>query len=508
MKTGRRRRWLYGRWERFLRKHDISLRIYLSFVFILIITVVLLGVVFTQMYQKNYTNSYTKLLTKQGKKISKRVSNMYAKGQLDQYIKYSAYVDELEKAENTDVWIMRNEDAVRPLSEDFTNAEMPEDALTKEMYQVQQAAFHGEVSSSSSYDKAYGMAILRVAVPIVEKDTEQVIGCVMMISMIDKQTMGLDAGKRLIIFSALVAILVSFVIALILTQYLSIPINKIKKDINKLAAGEYTEISTFSRSKQLMVLEEQLNYLSSRLAKSEEERENLEQVRRDFFANVSHELRTPITVVRGYAESLRDGVIVDPNGADGLYQRMLLECQGMERLVEDLFILSKMQNPDFEIEVEPVSLRQIFSDVARSGRMMGKDKGISIEVKLPEEDPCMMMGDYGRLRQMFMIIVDNAVKFSKDGGKVHIVLKKEEGKLNISIQDHGVGILAEQLPFIFEKFYKSKMRQNEKGTGLGLMIAKQIALRHGGDIWVESEPGEGSVFYFSFEELTSMEDYE
>lgn len=508
MKKRKRRRLLYRSWEHFMRKNDISLRIYLSFVFILIIAVVLLGTIFIHMYQRNYTDSYTMLLTKQGKKISKRVSNMYAKGKLDQYIKYSGYVDELEKAENTDVWIMSNEDAERPLSEDYTNAEMAEGDLTEEMYQVQQGAFHGKISSSSSYDKAYGMVILRVAVPIFEKDADQVIGCVMMISMIDRQTMGLDEGKHLIIFSALVAILVSFVIALILTRYLSIPINKIKKDINKLAAGEYTEIHAFSRSRQLMALEEQLNYLSSRLAKSEEERENLEQARRDFFANVSHELRTPITVVRGYAESLRDGVIVDPNGVDGLYQRMLSECQGMERLVEDLFILSKMQNPDFEIAVEPVSLRQIFSDVARSGRIMGKDKGIIIEVMLPEDDPCMMMGDYGRLRQMFMIIVDNAVKFSKDGGKVHIVLKKEEEKLNISIQDYGVGILAEQLPFIFEKFYKSKMRQNEKGTGLGLMIAKQIALRHGGDIWVESEPGAGTIFYFSFDELTSMEEYE
>lgn len=508
MKKRKRQRLVYRLWERLLRKHDISLRIYLSFVFILIVTVVLTGTIFIHMYQKNYTASYTTLLTKQGKKISKRVSNMYAKGQQNQYIKYSAYVDELEKAENTDVWIISNGDADQPLPEDYTNAEISEDDLTEEMYQVQQGAFHGKISSSSSYDKAYGMVILRVAVPILEKDTEQVIGCVMMISMIDRQTMGLDAGKRLIVYSALAAILVSFVIALILTQYLSLPINKIKKDINKLATGEYTEIQAFSRSRQLMALEEQLNYLSSQLAKSEKERENLEQVRRDFFANVSHELRTPITVVRGYAESLRDGVVVDPNGVEGLYQRMLSECQGMERLVEDLFILSKMQNPDFEIAVEPVSLRQIFDDVARSGRMMGKDKGISIEVMLPDGDPCMMMGDYGRLRQMFMIIVDNAVKFSEDGGVIQIVLQKQEEKLNISIQDHGIGILAEELPFIFEKFYKSKMRQNKKGTGLGLMIAKQIALRHGGDIRVESEPGTGTVFYFSFEELTVMEEYE
>lgn len=508
MKHSKQHRLPYRFWDRFVRQNDISLRIYLSFVFILIVTVVLIGTIFIHMYRNNYTRSYTTLLTKQGKKISRRISNMYAKGKLDQFIKYSAYVDELEKAENTDVWIISNEDAPHPLPEDYTNAEMEKDDLTEEMYQIQQGAFQGKVSSSASYDQAYGMMILRVAVPILERDSDEVIGCVMLISMIDRQTMGLDAGKRLIVASAMAAILVSFVIALVLTQYLSIPINKIKKDINKLASGKYVEIKAFSRSRQLAALEEQLNYLSSQLAESEKERENLEQARRDFFANVSHELRTPITVVRGYAESLSDGMVVDPEGVVKLYGRILLECQGMERLVDDLFVLSKMENPDFEIAMEPVSLRQVFSDVARSGSVMGKDRNIEIEVSLPEDDPCMMMGDYGRLRQMFMIIVDNALKFSKEGGRIQIGLEKQQGKLNISIRDYGVGILPEQLPFIFEKFYKSKMRQNEKGTGLGLMIAKRITLRHGGEIRVESEPGKGTIFYFSFEELTSMEEYE
>lgn len=178
----------------------------------------------------------------------------------------------------------------------------------------------------------------------------------------------------------------------------------------------------------------------------------------------------------------------------------------MERLVGDLFILSKMQNPDFEIEKEPVSLMQVFQDVIRSGNMVGKEKGIHITLSAPEEEPCLILGDYGRLRQMFMIIVDNAVKFSKENGKIDIVVEKR--KVGIMFP---YGIMGwdfkEQLPFIFEKFYTSKMRQNEKGTGLGLMIAKQIALRHDGDIQVESAEQEGTVFRFSFEECTCVEDF-
>ena len=127
-----------------------------------------------------------------------------------------------------------------------------------------------------------------------------------------------------------------------------------------------------------------------------------------------------------------------------------------------------------------------------------------------------MLGDYDRLRQMFLIIVDNAVKFSHENGKIQIELKKsiEEDKkgkqqrsmLRVCIRDNGVGISQEDLPFVFEKFYKSKLKQNEKGSGLGLVIARQIAIRHDGEIWVESEEGEGTTFFFSFQECLLEED--
>lgn len=503
----------------FLCQHDVSLRIYSSFALVLIVMLVLTGLIFIRLYQKNYVASYTELLTKQGKKISKRVSKFYANDNVTQYEKYCVYVDELEKAEKTDVWIVSNEDAAVPLAEEYTNADLEEDSLyseddqkedssIKEMKRVLEKAFQGKVASSSGYDNVYGMVALRVAVPIYAKDTDRVIGGVLMVSMMDRQTMGLDEGKYLITVSAFTAVVFSFLLAIFMTRYLSIPLNKINRDIDRLSQGDYSEIETYSRSRQLAVTEEQLNKLSTQLAKVESERANLEQVRQDFFANVSHELRTPITVIRGYAESLDDGVITNPQSVRGLYQRMLAECKGMERLVEDLFILSKMQNPDFQIVKEPVSLRQIFVDLQRSSSVIGEEKQIDLFLELPGEDPCMMFGDYGRLRQMFMIIIDNAIKFSDVHGKIWIRLEKRDGNLDISIQDQGIGIEEEKLPYIFEKFYKSKMRQNEKGTGLGLMIAKQIALRHDGDIQVESTVGEGSTFYFSFAELTSMDEYE
>lgn len=492
---------------RHIQQNDVVLRIYTSFAFVLALTGVLTGIIFMQLYQKNYVESYTKLLTRQGKIISKRVAGFAYNKKALKFQRYNIYIDELEKAEETDMWIMAKKDAKHPLGEQFINADVDDEKLEKETKTALRKAYAGKVGTTSTYDKVYGMTTLSVAVPIKDKTTKEVSGVVMMVSMIDRQTMGVEEGKYLISLSVLVAVIVAYVIAAIFSKYLSKPLGKIGQDISALAGGDYTGIKVKKPHSQIGILEVLLDQLAGELRQSEKQREELEQARRDFFANVSHELRTPITVLRGYTETLNDGIIEEKSQVEDLYQRMLQECQGMERLVEDLFILSKMQNPDFQIEKEPVSLCQIFSDVMRSGRIMGKEKGIHIDITMPPEDPCLIMGDYGRLRQMFMVIIDNAIKFSKENGKIIITVREQEDTYHISIQDFGVGISQERLPYIFEKFYTSKMRQNEKGTGLGLMIAKQIALRHGGDISVESKVGEGTTFSFAFAKCTEIENY-
>ena len=222
----------------------------------------------------------------------------------------------------------------------------------------------------------------------------------------------------------------------------------------------------------------------------------LDQMRFDFFANVSHELRTPITVIRAYTETLVDGVVQEEEKIVQYYDRMLSECKSMERLVGDLLILSKMQNPDFAIEKDPVNLQQVFEDIIRSAGAIAEKKNIKIEVT--KDSPIsMILGDYDRLRQMFMVILDNAIKFSDENKTVHINLSKTD-KIKVSIKDEGVGIEASDINYIFEKFYKSNLRQNASGTGLGLAIAKQIAIKHDGTIEVSSVPGDGSEFIFTF----------
>lgn len=497
-----------GRFGRKLQRNDVMMRIYVSFALILGFTGVLIGLIFVTLYEKSYIGSYTELLSRQGKIIARHVAKFDQNENQKQFEKYSIYVDQLEQAENTDVWIVANPKAKEPLKEGFTNADLDAESVSDGAAEALQSVFRkGKVASNSSYDEVYAMTTLNVAVPVKEKSGGEITGAVMMVSMIDRQTMGLEKGRALIYFSVTLAIILAFIVAGFFSRGLSRPLRQIGVHIAALAREDYSEITVKNSHSQIGIIEKSLDRLAGELRKAKMQRDNVEQIRRDFFANVSHELRTPITVMRGYTEMLADGIFEKPEQVQELHQRMLQECQGMERLVEDLFVLSKMQNPDFQMEMEPVSLQQVFGDVMRNGRILAKEKGIYMNFRSPQDDPCLIMGDYGRLRQMFMVIVDNAVKFSNEEEQIDVFIGLEGGKYQVSIRDYGVGISKEQLPYIFEKFYTSKMRQNEKGTGLGLMIAKQIALRHNAEITVNSEEGKGTTFTFCFEPCTDVAEF-
>lgn len=170
---------------------------------------------------------------------------------------------------------------------------------------------------------------------------------------------------------------------------------------------------------------------------------------------------------------------------------MLSESRHMERLANDLLELSRLQDAGFRLTMEEVDLCNVVSDAARAIRRQAQPKNINLEVQLPEEE-CRVMGDYGRIRQLLMILLDNAVKFSYENGSIQVAVENNPHPV-LRVTDHGMGILPEQLPYIFDRFYKSNTAQNQKGTGLGLAIAQEIAKRHDAAISVSSRE-DGTVF--------------
>lgn len=487
-------------------RNSLFFKIYLYYAIMLAFFAVLVGFIFIRLYSNSSMNNLKERLQNQATNISLRLSEYIMDENYEEGLSYLQVLQEVEKnTENVlltdDIWVISNPNAKVPMSSKLENITLGEETMNSVVEGVLLNAVEGKVDFGTSFFETFDSEMFTIGVPVRGIGGETV-GAVLINSTLKYQTDLVNSGKSIIVLSTLVSLLISFIIAILFAGKLSKPISMMRVTALELAAGNYEVKTELNLSDELGDLANAIDILSDKLLCNEKERENLEKMRLDFFANISHELRTPITVVRAYAETLIDGVVTDEDKKKQYYNRMLVECKSMERLVGDLLVLSKMQNPDFALEREPVNIIQVFDDINRSARAIGQKKNITLNMK-KEQASYMIFGDYDRLRQMFMIILDNAVKFSKENSTIYIHIWGVE-QVMISVQDEGVGIMKEDIANIFDKFYKSNLKQNAKGSGLGLTIAKQIALRHGGTIEVFSEVSKGTEFLFKFDLLKEV----
>lgn len=463
------------------------------------VLVLLVGVVFFRLYSRNTIHEFREQLEIDAGEIADKVEEYSESSEKNGYSDYMDATQALLESQNVDVWIMPYYKSINHLRSAYTNSNLKYKELSKGMSRVMKRVYTKDgVYSNYGYDDMYDEELIRAGAPVHDSGGN-VIGGVLLNANYAKRVETVDNVEKTVFIALLSAWFVSMCISFLLSKQLSGPISKIGRTARILAEGAYETKTGVSVSGEIGELAETVDVLSDRLAENEKLRKEIDRSRMDFFANVSHELRTPITVMRGYTETLNDGIITDNDKIKNMYERMLNECKGMERLVGDLLTLSKMQNPDFMLNLEPVSLVQIFENAVKSARVLSEKKNITIRMEYNDEY-CFMSGDYDRLRQMFLIILDNAIKFSHENSYIDIKLEKGE-KLKASIKDYGIGIDEDMLPYIFEKFYKSKLQMNEKGSGLGLVIAKAIAARHNGKVEVYSKPGEGTRFTFTFDSI-------
>lgn len=225
-----------------------------------------------------------------------------------------------------------------------------------------------------------------------------------------------------------------------------------------------------------------------------------------FVADVSHELRTPLTALQGTIDLLKRGVIHDPREQHEALLGLESEVARLNRLVSDLLLLARADAGREAIEYRPVELDTILLEVFRQGKLLAEASGKPIKLRLGHEDQATVLGDPDRLKQLFLNLVDNAVKYTQQGEVVLSLYRDEpRGLVRVVVRDTGIGIPKEALPQLFNPFYRvDKARSREPGgAGLGLAIAQWIADAHGGEIEIQSEEGVGSVFTVSLPLLTS-----
>ena len=239
------------------------------------------------------------------------------------------------------------------------------------------------------------------------------------------------------------------------------------------------------------------NYLADNLEKSEEESKMLDQMRKDYVANVSHELKTPVTSIRAIAEILNDDELKDSIDKNKYYSMILRESIRLEVLIKDMLELSRLQSGNIAFEKSYVSVNDIINEVIEKFEIMADDLDIDFITPKNLDNIPSIYTNYNRIVQILIILLDNAFKFTASGGVVCLEVSSKTEYSEISVIDSGIGIDKEDIPFIFDRFYKADKSHNSNGTGIGLSIAYEIIKHLNENIYIESEIGRGSKFTFT-----------
>jgi len=222
----------------------------------------------------------------------------------------------------------------------------------------------------------------------------------------------------------------------------------------------------------------------------------VEQVRRDFVANVSHELRTPLASIKSVLETLQEGALEDKTVARDFLSRAEEEVDHLVQMVEEFLELSRIESGELPLARQPVEMTEVLAGAVERLRPQAERKGLSLALEVAPNLPS-VRGDVDKLMRVVANLIHNAIKFTPVGGAIHLSANPGEGGVTVRVRDTGIGIAREELPRIFERFYKGDRARGSAGTGLGLAIVKHTVEAHGGSVSVESEPGRGSTFMFS-----------
>jgi signal transduction histidine kinase len=364
--------------------------------------------------------------------------------------------------------------------------------------------YRGEVVSKIIDHPYYEERMVLVGVPILSPNGN-VEGAVLINSPVAAVNDFMVHIYEFIGIGALIGILLSFLVVRLFTRSLVRPLRAMQSTAAAIAEGDYSARVDVRSNDEIGSLGSTINGLAQDLGDYMLEVGKTEKLRRDFIANVSHELRTPLTVIRGYIEAMADGVVKEP-GQIKRYQYLIRdESIRLERLIKDLLNLSRLQSASADSPLTPVSLSEIATHVMQLISPLAESKTVMLHSDTALNLP-LIHGNQDRLIQLLLIFLDNAVKYTPPGGSVTLSLKQKEiGALNCVIQDTGIGIPVEDLPYIWERFYKvdKSHQQSDEGTGLGLAIARQIISLHEAQAYITSEINVGTLIELEFHTATA-----
>lgn len=472
-------------------KNNVSAK-KLSFYFAIVLVVfsLIIGFIFFTLYKKQTIEIQEKLLIERAETIAKDIEKFDTEN--SQKEGYGNYLRSIKSIVGTDAWIVdenlnittshskmhkkmhgnsnsnNNSKGMKKWGNMMNSSKENEEnsickidsqeiELPANAEKVINEVLSGEVEVNNAFSDILGEDTITVGVP-VETNSETGKEAVLLHSPITGIEEAVKQGVKALIISLIIGLILSILLSIFLSKIFTGPI----------------------------LLEE-----AEKIIEMEDNRKN-------FLAQVAHELKTPITVMKSTVENfeIKENPTVEELKENN--EIVLDEVNSLQRLVGDLLDLSKLEAPDFSMEISDIAMQDLINDVVRSCRKIAKNKNIEvIQENIPQ---IIFKGDYVRLRQMLLIVLDNGIKFSNENSKIFI----KGNKNSIEISDSGIGMSKEELNNIYKKFYKSNLKVNENGTGLGLSIAKEIAKKHNIEIKVNSEINKGTIFYFKFKNIKNI----
>ncbi len=330
---------------------------------------------------------------------------------------------------------------------------------------------------------AYGLGVIIAVINIY------VTSQLMFVSWHDFLLLGL-----LLIFAGLISTSFGYILANGLMQSMG----RLQEEATRLATGDFSARVCLDEVDELSNVADSFNMMADELERSFARQKQLEQARRDLTAAVSHDLRTPLTSIKAMIEALNDGVVTDPDTIQRYYATINTQIENLSSLINDLFELSQLETGHVQLQKEPVNLNDLLSDILESMQAQARAKGVLLKGGFCQDLP-IIQAEFVKVQRVLYNLVQNAIRHTPAGGSISLTAKVVSQGIQVDVIDTGDGIAPDDLPFIFDQFFRGeKSRSRETGgAGLGLAIAKRIVEAHNGRIWVESRPDCETRFSFA-----------
>lgn len=390
------------------------------------------------------------------------------------------FIDEFSEKDKMEVWIINEKGEPIVSSSGFEISENPIMPDFNEAFSSKKEI--GEWTGKNEY----GEKVMAITVPLEESvDGESVsqaaVRYIISLEDIDSQ---LIVIYFYIFFGAVIIVLLIFVSGRYFIKSIVTPMEELSKTVNLVATGDYTARVTYDEGN------DEIRSLCSNINSMLEEISGMDRMKNDFISTISHEIRTPLTAVKGWGETLLQIGDKDPVMLQKGLEVIINESGRLSELVEELLDFSRMQNGALKMKKEKIDILAELDETVFVFRDRSVREGIDFVYTAPEE-PAPMFGDPNRIKQVFTNILDNALKYTDQGGKVTVnAVITPDGYLNAYFIDTGCGISPEDLPKVKEKFYKTSI--NYRGSGIGLAVADEIVKLHNGEIKISSVYGEGT----------------